>query len=189
MDGSLVPHTRAQPAQLKVELRATFPPGASKARRWRQPTPFVMLRREAQRKTLDEYSELCGVPRAEIENLAREFTSHGKRAAADAHGGTMSGSGIPHRLRHCHAEHADRQPQRQGRGLVLDAGQFGPFGPGPRYNFAAFEGRAKPAGLALSRNRMPYEKSSEFKRKKESGANPYPAQAPWYPATGNRAPS
>ena len=184
MDGSLVPHTRAQPAQLKVELTRDIPAWGEQGQAVALATPFVMLRREAQRKTLDEYSELCGVPRAEIENLAREFTSHGKRAAADAHGGTMSGSGFHTAYAIAMLNTLIGNLNVKG-GLVLDAGQFGPFGPGPRYNFAAFEGRAKPAGLALSRNRMPYEKSSEFKRKKESGANPYPAQAPWYPATGN----
>ena len=145
---------------------------------------FMMLRREAQRKTIAEYSELCGVPVAEIENLAREFTSHGKRAAADAHGGTMSGSGFQTAYAIGMLNTLIGNLNVKG-GLVLDAGQFGPFGPGPRYNFAQFPGRAKPSGLGLSRNRMPYEKSSEFKRKKDSGANPYPATAPWYPAPGN----
>ncbi len=60
----------------------------------------------------------------------------------------------------------------------------GPFvrsGPGPRYNFAQFKGAVKASGVALSRTRFPYEKTSEFKRKKEAGENPYPAKAPWYP--------
>lgn len=38
--------------------------------------------------------------------------------------------------------------------------------------------------MALSRHRFPYEKSSEYRRKKESGLSPYPAKAPWYPAVG-----
>ena len=38
--------------------------------------------------------------------------------------------------------------------------------------------------MGLSRNRFPYEKSSEFKRKKAAGQPAYPAAAPWYPATG-----
>src|SRR5690606_41325005 len=43
------------------------------------------LREEAARKTLAEYSALCGVPVEEIEGLAREFTSHGKKAVANSH--------------------------------------------------------------------------------------------------------
>src|SRR3546814_4383029 len=65
-------------------------------------------------------------------------------------------------------------------GLVLDAGPFGPFGPGPRYNFAQFPGRAKPTGVPLSRSRFPYEKTSESKRKLEQDGTPYPPAAPWY---------
>src|SRR5690606_19922663 len=34
------------------------------------------------------------VPVKEIEDLAREFTSHGKQAVANSHGGTMSGAGF-----------------------------------------------------------------------------------------------
>ena len=69
-------------------------------------------------------------------------------------------------------------------GLVLDAGPFPPYGAGPRYNIAGFANRATPKGVGLSRNRFPYEKSSEFKRKKAAGQPAYPAAAPWYPATG-----
>ena len=67
---------------------------------------------------------------------------------------------------------------------MLDAGPFGPFGPGPRYDFSTFPGKVQPKGVSLSRTRFPYEKSSEFQRKKAAGQSPYPAKAPWYPAVG-----
>ena len=183
-DGTLVPHTRPQPAELKVETTLDIPAWGDDGQAVPVASAFMMLRREAQRQTIDEYSALCGVPVAEIENLAREFTSHGKRAAVDAHGGTMSGAGFQTAYAIGMLNTLIGNLNVKG-GLVLDAGQFGPFGPGPRYNFAQFKGRAKPGGVGLSRNRTPYEKTSEFKRKKESGANPYPAAAPWYPAPGN----
>jgi len=44
-----------------------------------------MLRQHAQRMTLAEYAELCGVPEDAIVALAREFTSHGKQAVAEAY--------------------------------------------------------------------------------------------------------
>ena len=183
-DGTLVAHTQPQPANLKVEMTLDVPAWGDEGKGVAVASSFMMLRRSVHQHTLDEYSALCGVPREEIENLAREFTSHGKRAVADAHGGTMSGAGF-------HTAYAIGMLNtlvgnlNVKGGLVLDAGPFGPFGPGPRYNFAEFAGRAKPSGLGLGRGRMPYERSSEFKRKKESGANPYPATAPWYPAAGN----
>lgn len=183
-DGTLAPHTLAQAANLKVETTLDIPAWGEEGKGVAVASSLMMLRREAQRKSLDEYAALCGVPRAEIEALAQEFTSHGKHAVADAHGGTMGGAGFYTAYAIAMLNVLVGNLNVKG-GLVLDAGPFGPFGPGPRYNFAQFPGRATPAGIALSRNRFPYEKTSEFRRKKESGANPYPAQAPWYPATGN----
>lgn len=182
--GELVPHTQAQPARLRVDMALDIAAWGEQGQSVPVASAFVMLQREARKMSLQQYSALCGVPVAEIEGLAREFTSHGKRAAADAHGGTMSGAGFQTAYAIGLLNTLIGNLNVKG-GLVIDAGAFGPFGPGPRYNFAQFEGRAKPAGLSLSRNRMPYEKSSEFKRKKDSGAKPYPAQAPWYPVTGN----
>ncbi|AVP58158.1 tetrathionate reductase subunit A [Pulveribacter suum] len=185
-DGTLAPHTTAQPAELLVERSFTpaRAPGATE-----EPaalpvcTAFVKLQGEARRMTLQEYSDLCGVPVAEIEALAREFTSHGKQAVANSHGGTMSGAGFYTAYAIAMLNNLVGNLNVKG-GWVLDAGPFGPFGPGPRYNFAQFEGMVKPTGVALSRTRFPYEKTSEFKRKKEAGENPYPARAPWYPAPG-----
>ncbi|MDO4682404.1 MAG: tetrathionate reductase subunit A [Lautropia sp.] len=184
-DGSLVPHTTAQPAELFVER--TITPVATTE----QPAPaplsvcsaLAKLRAEAHRKSLAEYAALCGVPEAGIEALAREFTSHGKQAVANSHGGTMSGAGFYTAYAIAMLNNLIGNLNVKG-GWVLDAGPFGPFGPGPCYNFKTFPGAIKPAGVALSRTRFAYEKTSEFKRRKASGQNPYPAQAPWYPAPG-----
>ncbi|MEG1735023.1 MAG: molybdopterin-dependent oxidoreductase, partial [Comamonas sp.] len=185
-DGSLVAHTVAQPAELMVE-REFRPIKAADATEEPAPiavcTAFAKLRKEAQQKTLQEYAALCGVPAKEIEELAREFTSHGKQAVANSHGGTMNGSGFYTAYAIAMLNNLIGNLNVKG-GWVMDAGPFGPFGPGPRYNFAQFQGAVKPTGVALSRSKFPYEKTSEFKRKKEGGQNPYPAKAPWYPATG-----
>ena len=186
-DGSLAPHTAPLPAELFV-TRSVDAPGMVAAPGDEVPsiavcTALAKMREEASKKTLDEYAEICGVPRAQIEELAHEFTSFGKRAVADAHGGTMSGAGFYTAFAITMLNTLVGNLNVRG-GLVLDAGPFGPFGPGPRYNFADFAGKVKPRGVALSRTRFPYEKSSEFKRKKEAGQSPYPAKAPWYPAVG-----
>ena len=186
-DGTLAPHTAPQPAELFVE-RSVGAPGLA-APDGTVPavavcTALSKMRTEARAKTLDEYAELCGIARAQIEELAREFTSFGKRAVADAHGGTMGGAGFYTAFAITMLNTLVGNLNVRG-GLVLDAGPFGPFGPGPRYNFADFAGKVKPRGVALSRTRFPYEKTSEFKRKKDAGESPYPARAPWYPAVGN----
>ena len=188
-DGSLVPHTSAQAAELwvKDKLVTVQVPAKDDAPAAQVELPvctaIVKLREEAQRMTLDEYAALCGVPVAEIEALAQEFTSHSKQAVANSHGGTMSGAGFYTAYAIAMLNNLIGNLNVKG-GWVLDAGPFGPFGPGPRYNFAQFKGAVKPSGVALSRTRFPYEKTSEFQRKKEAGENPYPAKAPWYPAPG-----
>lgn len=188
-DGSLAPHTSAQPADLWVQGRAVKlqvpAQGDAAATEVELPvsTSMVKLREAAQQMTLQQYSDICGVPVEEMEALAREFTSHGKQAVANSHGGTMSGSGFYTAYAIAMLNNLIGNLNVKG-GWVMDAGPFGPFGPGPRYNFAQFKGAVKASGVALSRTRFPYEKTSEFKRKKDAGENPYPAKAPWYPAPG-----
>lgn len=188
LDGQLAPHTSAQPAQLWVPERVVSIAPAPDAAEGAAVTvavctAMVKLREESQQMTLQEYADQCGVPVAEIEALAHEFTSHGKQAVANSHGGTMSGAGFYTAYAIAMLNNLIGNLNVKG-GWVLDAGPFGPFGPGPRYNFAQFPGAVKAGGVSLSRTRFPYEKTSEFKRKKEAGENPYPAKAPWYPAPG-----
>ncbi|PLC48693.1 tetrathionate reductase subunit TtrA [Pollutimonas subterranea] len=179
-DGSLSPHTVASPAQLLVEPHAlTLADGTVV----QVSSSFVKLREEAARMSRSDYADICGIPVQVIEDLAHEFTSYGKQAVTDMHGGTMNGAGFYTAYAIYMLNTLVGNLNVKG-GLVLDAGPFGPFGPGPRYNFAQFPGRAKPTGVPLSRSRFPYEKTSEYKRKLEQHGTPYPAAAPWYPAVG-----
>lgn len=50
-------------------------------------TGFQILWENASAKSLDEWAQLAGITTGDIEELAREFTSHGKRAVADIHRG------------------------------------------------------------------------------------------------------
>ncbi len=178
-DGSLSGHTVVAPAELFV-ARSVTGPGLGEAP-VRVCSALTLLRTEADRKSLDEYAVLCGISRKEIEAMAREFTSYGKHAVADAHGGTMNGSGFYTAYAIAMLNTLVGNLNVAG-GLVLDAGPFGPFGPGPRYNFSTFPGKVQPKGVSLSRHRFAYEKTSEYRRKKLAGQSPYPARAPWYPA-------
>ena len=46
-----------------------------------------LLYDEAAKRTVKEWAEVCGISPRDIEELAREFTSHGKKAVAEAHRG------------------------------------------------------------------------------------------------------
>lgn len=137
-----------------------------------------MLRAEALKHSLADYSAACGIPAPIIEGLAREFTSHGKRAAVNTHGGMMAASGFYNAYALVMLNTLIGNLNRQG-GTLVSGGSFKDIGEGPRYNLESFAGAIKPSGMPLGRN-VPYEKTSEFKRKKADG-KAYPAQAPWYP--------
>lgn len=141
---------------------------------------FALLAASARAKSLEDYSAICGVPVEVIVGLAREFTSHGKKAAIGSHGGTMAGNGFQSAFSIVTLNTLIGNLNHKG-GTFVGAGGFNPM-TGPRYQLDSFEGAVKPTGVPLSRN-VPYETSTEFRRKKEAG-QPYPAEAPWYATTG-----
>ncbi len=139
-------------------------------------TSLDLLREAANGFTIDQYSQACGIPADIIVGLAREFTSHGKKAAINSHGGTMAGNGFYNAFALVSLNTLVGNLNRKG-GTLINAGGFKEE-EGPRYLLAEFDGKVKPAGTFLGRN-MPYEKSTEFNKKKEAG-KPYPAEQPWY---------
>lgn len=176
-DGSFAPHTVAQAAEIFVEIEESVPALGNKP--IALCSSLAKLRTEAQKLSFEEYSAICGISTEDIIALADEFSSFGPRAVADAHGGTMGGAGFYVAYAIATLNNLMGNVNMKG-GLALDAGPFGPFGPGPRYDFR-FPGQKRPQGIALSRNNFPYENTSEYKRKVAAGENPYPAKAPWYP--------
>ncbi len=139
-----------------------------------------LLAASARAGSIAEYSEICGIPVEVIEGLAREFTSHGKKAAISSHGGTMAGNGFQSAFAIVTLNTLIGNLNRKG-GTFVGAGGFNPYA-GPRYQLETFPGEVKPSGVPLSRN-FPYEKTTEFKEKKAAG-KPYPATAPWFSTTG-----
>ncbi len=141
---------------------------------------LAMLRDEAMKHSLQEYSDICGISEQKIIELAHKFTSHGKRAAADCHGGTMGSNGFYTAYAIVMLNALVGNLNAKG-GTTAGGGRYKEIAPGPRYNLKKFPGMVKAKGVGLGRHRFPYEKSSEYKRKVAAGENPYPSQAPWYP--------
>ncbi len=163
----------ARPAALFHDGRVAAPGGDLAVK-----TSLTLLRDEALRMDLRGYAEICGIPADIIAGLAHEFTSHGKKAAANAHGGMMAGNGFYNAFGVVTLNTLIGNLNWKG-GTIFGGGRFPDEQDGPRYKLASFPGAVKPSGIAISRP-VPYEKSSEFKAKKEAG-KPYPAKAPWYP--------
>jgi tetrathionate reductase subunit A len=120
------------------------------------------------------------VPEDVIVGLAKEFTSHGKKAAVTSHGGTMAANGFQSAFALVTLNTLIGNLNRKG-GTFVGAGGFNPM-QGPRYKLDGFEGEVKFWGVPLSRN-VPYEKTTEFETRREAG-KPYPAQAPWFSTAG-----
>ncbi|TNE67449.1 MAG: tetrathionate reductase subunit TtrA [Rhodobacteraceae bacterium] len=140
-------------------------------------TSLTLLREEADRLSMDDYAAACGIPVATIEELAREFTSHGRKAAVNSHGGMMNGSGFGNAYALMMLNTLIGNLNWKG-GTMIAGGWF-PDNKGPAYDLASFPGAVKAKGLPYGRN-APYEKTTEFKTKKAAG-KPYPADGPWYP--------
>ena len=172
--GETILHDAAKgPARLDVAQSVAVPGGTVEVK-----SAFRLLAESARARTLDDYAAACGVPAGRIADLAREFTSHGKRAAVNVHGGMMAGNGFYNAFALMTLNTLVGNVNRRG-GTILGGGAFRDAGPGPRYDLAAFPGQVKFSGTPIGRN-VPYERSAEFARKKAAGS-PWPAQAPWYP--------
>jgi tetrathionate reductase subunit A len=139
---------------------------------------YRLLEAAALSLSLDDYARECGIPAQTIAALAGAFTAHGRKAAAVAHGGMMSGAGFYSAFGVITLNVLIGNVNWKG-GFAFTGGAFKDAGKGPRYDLAGFEGQVKPKGMPLGRN-APYEKTSEFKRKQAEG-KAYPANRPWVP--------
>ncbi|XDZ51203.1 tetrathionate reductase subunit A [Neisseriaceae bacterium CLB008] len=146
---------------------------------------LTLLRESANRFSLAEYSQQCGVSVATIEALAKKFTSHGRKAAVISHGGMMSGNGFYSTWAILMLNVLIGNMNYKG-GMGVSGGKFKECVDGARYHLASFDGMVKPKGILLSRAKKAYETTSEFKAKQAAGTNPYPAKMPWYPFAGGQ---
>ena len=64
----------------------------------------------ANSKTTEEWSRICGISVKDIEETARELTSHGKKAVVDVHAGDCPAY---QRFLQCHLSDDDQSPSRQ----------------------------------------------------------------------------
>ena len=136
-------------------------------------TTLALYREQALKHTLAEYAEFCQVPQESIIALAKEFTSHGKKAAVSVHGGTMHTAGFYAAYSAMALNGLIGNLNWKG-GTHVGAGRFRDVKPGPKYNLLKMKGLPKLRGFKLSREGAPYQKSSEFKK------HGYPARVPWY---------
>ncbi|OAT36307.1 tetrathionate reductase subunit TtrA [Proteus myxofaciens] len=176
IDGQLLPATQLDKAQLFAIDVVTLKSGESVTVK----SSFQLLNEAAKRMTLAEYSERCKVPESTIIALAREFTAYGRKAAVISHGGMMGGNGFYTAWSVIMLNALIGNLNLKG-GVSVGGGKFNGATDGPCYKMDSFKGKVKPQGMVLSRSKMAYEKSDEYRLRVENGEQPYPAKAPWYP--------
>ena len=144
-------------------------------------TGFRALRDSVFEHGMAHYVEKSGVDQATIEELAREFTAHGKKAAIDFYRG-------PIKVTYGYYAAQAIIALNLLIGNIDHAGGFAPGGgawdamggkPGKPFDIAKMHpGALKPFGVKLTRESSgSYESSTLFKR------DGYPAKRPWFPFT------
>jgi anaerobic selenocysteine-containing dehydrogenase len=134
-----------------------------------------ILLEESRRHTVAEWAAIAGVSAADVEALAAEFTSHGKRAVVEIHRGvSQHTNGFYNVLATMGVLNTLIGNLDWKGGLVYGGGSYGETGGSGRpFALADHPARITPFGIDIIRGGASYEKSTIF-----SG---YPAKRPWYP--------
>ncbi|MDP1900403.1 MAG: molybdopterin-dependent oxidoreductase [Rubrivivax sp.] len=135
---------------------------------------FHLMAQGVREKSIEEYATISGVDVDAIVRTAREFTSHGTRAAVTQYHGAgnyLSGTyaSYPVAMLSVLIGSIDRKGGYMKPGGGLAAWSSG------LYDLASFPGQRKTQGPPISREKFAYEKTTEFKNKG------YPSKRPWYP--------
>lgn len=138
-------------------------------------TALQLLYEEAARHEVSEWAAIAGVSANDLIELAREFTSHGKRAVVEIHRGvSQHTNGFYNVLLTMGALNTLIGNFDWKGGLVYGGGAYGETGGAGRpFQLGDHPAKITPFGIDIIRGGASYEKSTIF-----SG---YPAKRPWYP--------
>ncbi|MBI4339914.1 MAG: molybdopterin-dependent oxidoreductase, partial [Chloroflexi bacterium] len=143
---------------------------------------FTLLKERAQEKTLSLYAELSGIPVATITEVAREFTSHGKKAAIDVYRGPAKHTNGFYTVQGINTLNILIGNMDWKGGLADGGGGWDDLGgkDGQPYPLGKLHpNKTKSFGVTFSREGWRYEDSTLFDR------DGYPAQRPWFPFAFN----
>lgn len=176
VDGVLKEASKVSQAKLFVDEEITFNEKTYKVK-----SAMTLLKENANEYDLDLYASESGISKEKIIATAREFTSHGRKAATDCHGGTMHTTGFYTTYAIMMLGAMVGNLNYKG-GMSAGGGRFKDFN-GSKYDLVNYEGKVKPKGYRVDKTKVAYENTSEFKEKVAQGKNPYPAKDNWYPFT------
>ncbi|WP_218188389.1 molybdopterin-dependent oxidoreductase, partial [Desulfosarcina cetonica] len=145
-------------------------------------TAYQLLKEAALAHDLGDYAVICGVPLAQIERVAGEFSSHGTRAAVTQYHGAGNYVNGTYAAFAVAALNALVGSVNMKGGYLTGGGGCGKP-TGGLYDLKTVAGSIKAGGVAISREKAVYEKSAEYRRKKDQTGSGYPARRPWFAFT------
>ena len=138
---------------------------------------FSLLKERVGERTMEEYAAEADIDPAVVADVAREFTSHGKRACVMSYRGpAMHANGFDAVRAAGYLNFLIGNHDWKGGHLAAGA-KFAPFE--GRYDLKKVPDAHAGWGIPITRQKVEYEKTSYFK---QAG---YPAPRPWYPLPGN----
>lgn len=138
---------------------------------------YKIFKDKVMEKTIEEYASICDVPVDMIVQIAREFTSHGKKVGIHSYRGPAMHANGYYSVRAINMlNHLVGNHDWKGGDTVLGAKYKAKEG---RYDLSTVPNANKAWGIPVTRHKVPYEKTSLFAK------DGYPAKRPWYPM-GNK---
>lgn len=145
-------------------------------------SPLQLIKAEAYGKSIDEWAEIAGIESKVIVELAKEFTSHGKKAAVEFYRGAIKHTNGWYNAQALIAlNYLIGNPDWKG-GLANTGGGWSYLGDkkGQPYDIKKMHpNKLTKFGIPITKEGWQYEESTLF--------NGYPSKRPWYPFSGNVA--
>jgi anaerobic selenocysteine-containing dehydrogenase len=144
---------------------------------------LLLYKEETMAHSLAEWSENCGIAVRKIEDVAREFTSYGKRVGVDLYRGP-----VQHTNGYYNGTAIIMLNVLVGNagwtgGMGVGGGHWHEDGSKPGQPFQIVKdqhpGKVGSYGVPIARDKWHYEKSTLFQ------SDGYPAKRPWFPYTAN----
>lgn len=142
-------------------------------------TAFSCLKDRVFEHTVQEYADICGVPVDVIEDVAREFTSHGTKACINGGGGTTCLNGVDGASTYANLCAMIGSVQMKG-GLVPSWTSSASTDDGERYLLSTIEGTPERAKARVDRTGFEFQDTSEYARRVAAGETDPKPLLPWY---------
>ncbi len=146
---------------------------------FRVKSSMQLLYEEAASRTIEEWAELAGVRASDLEEIAEEFVSHGKKACAEIHRGVASHTngfyscGTWLNLNLLIGNYDWKGGMSAGAGYDQAGGKEGQPYPLSKMH----PGKTTAFGISIIRHDVKYEDSTLFED--------YPAKRPWFPLSSD----